>query len=89
MTAKKGRNVEGPFAFDLKGDSNKIRIGISISPLPVLFIDNAIKQGYFANRSEFFSQAALYYIQYLRDKIDIEKLLKTEVQKFYEKMWEE
>ena len=88
MTAEKDKRViEGPFAFDLKGDSHKIRIGISISPLPVLFMDKAIQQGFFANRSDFISQAVNYYIRYLKNEIDIEKLLTGDVIRFYEFMW--
>lgn len=82
------RVLEGPFAFKLE-DSHKIRIGVSIPPLPVLYMDELIKKGYFPNRSSCISHALVYFLTHLKEDIDIDKLMKEEVTAFYDFLWRE
>ena len=94
MTAKKKRErdpkiVEGPFAFKLGGDTHKVKIGVTVPPLAVLYMDKAIDAGFFANRSDFITQAMLFFIERKKEEINFDQMLSMEVTEFYKFMFRE
>ena len=82
--------IDGPFAFDLSETSNKIRIGISLSPMVVIWMDKTVQNRWLPNRSAFIELACIHFIHYLRETMDFDKLIEEEVnaQTFYMRMWE-
>ncbi len=93
MTAKekekKPYTMTGPFTFDIGGGSHKVKIGVTVPPMAVLYMDKAIDAGFFANRSDFVTQAMLFFIERKREEIDFDKMLQMEVNAFYESIFKE
>lgn len=79
--------VEGPFAFQIGGGTHKVKIGVTVPPLAVLYMDKAIEAGYFANRSDFVTQAMLFFIERKREEIGLDKLLSLDIDEFYKFMF--
>ena len=74
----------GPFTFDIGGGSYKIKIGATVPPMAVLYMDKAVEAGFFSNRSDFVTQAMLFFIERKKGEINFDEMLKTEVNAFYE-----
>ncbi|KYK34359.1 MAG: hypothetical protein AYK19_12285 [Theionarchaea archaeon DG-70-1] len=94
MTAKKKRErepkiVEGPFSFKLGGDTHKVKIGVTVPPLAVLYMDKAIEAGFFANRSDFITQAMLFFIERKKEEINFDQMLSMDVTEFYKFVFRE
>ena len=79
----------GPFAFDIGKGSNKIKIGATVPPVEVLYMDKAIDAGFFSNRSDFVTQAMLFFIERKREEFDFDEMIKNEVNDFYESLSKE
>ena len=81
--------MPGSFTFDIGGSSHKVKIGVTISPMVVLYMDKAIEAGFFANRSDFVTQAMLLFIEKKREEIELDKMLQMEANAFYDFMFRE
>ncbi len=84
---RKPREVEGPFAFVITDDIHRVKIGVTVPPVAVLYMDKAIDAGYFANRSDFVTQAMLFFIERKRDEMNLDKLLSLDIDEFYKFMF--
>jgi Arc/MetJ-type ribon-helix-helix transcriptional regulator len=94
MTARKKQErtppvVEGPFTFRVGETAHKVKIGVTVPPLAVLYMDKAVEAGFFANRSDFVTQAMLFYIERKKEEIEFDKMLALEVSQFYEFIFKE
>ena len=79
----------GPFAFDIGGISHKVKISATVPPMEVLYMDKTIEAGFFSNRSDFVTQAMLFFIERKKGEINFDEMLKTEVNTFYESISKE
>ena len=76
--------VEGPFSFTVKSPQ-KVKFNVSIPPDLPMKMNQFIETGLFANRSDLTSWAFSFFIAQLRKEIEIDNLIKTEMQRFTEK----
>lgn len=85
---KRGRptatEVEGPFSFTVTSPQ-KVKFNVSIPPDLPLKMNQYIETGLFANRSDLTSWAFTFFIVQLRKEIDIDNLIKNEIQRFTRK----
>ena len=85
---KRGRptatEVEGPFSFSVKSPQ-KVKFNVSIPPNLPMKMNQYIEAGVFATRSDLISWAFTFFIVKLRQDIEIDNLIRTEMQHFTKK----
>ena len=59
-------NVEGPWVFVAK-DAHKVKLGGTVRPEQICFMDYLVEKGFFANRSDFCTQALVYLVATSQD----------------------
>lgn len=79
----------GPFTFDVGGTSHKVKIGATVPPMAVLYMDKAVEAGFFSNRSDFVTQAMLLFIERKKEEINFDEMLKAEINAFFESISKE
>ena len=58
--------MEIPSSFDLNETSQKVKIGVTVPSTVLTHMNEAIEIGLFSNRSDFVTQAVLFFIEQRR-----------------------